>query len=151
MPTYLGFSTHKSCQPRTTNALNGNAGGPGGTRQSINFGNKFRLVDVELVIQDLMNAFSIRRGTKVGQPGYGSRIWDFVFEFNGAGTQFQIENEVRRIANSDPRIALSQVKAYPYNNGILIEVQLAILPYNQPVAAKISFNTQTRKATATIL
>jgi len=146
MATYLGFSTQGSCKPKTTNAISGSAGGPGGIRQSISSGAKFSLVDAQLVLQDFINALNIRQGTKVGQPGYGSRIWDFVFEFNGAQTQFQLENEVRRIANADPRIALNQVKAYPFENGILLEVQLAVLPYNQPIAAKISFNPQVGRA-----
>ena len=146
MATYLGFNTQGSCKPKTTNAISGSAGGPGGIRQSISSGAKFSLVDAELVLQDFINALNIRQGTKVGQPGYGSRIWDFVFEFNGAQTQFQLENEVRRIANADPRIALNQVKAYPFENGILLEIQLAVLPYNQPVAAKISFNPQVGRA-----
>lgn len=146
MATYLGFNTQGSCKPKTTNAISGSAGGPGGIRQSISSGAKFSLVDAQLVLQDFINALNIRQGTKVGQPGYGSRIWDFVFEFNGAQTQFQLENEVRRIANADPRIALNQVKAYPFENGILLEIQLAVLPYNQPIAAKISFNPQVGRA-----
>lgn len=146
MATYLGFSTQDACKPKTTNAISGSAGGPGGIRQSISSGAKFSLVDAQLVLQDFINALNIRQGTKVGQPGYGSKIWDFVFEFNGAQTQFQLENEVRRIANADPRISLNQVKAYPFENGILIEVQLAVLPFNQPVAAKISFNPQVGRA-----
>lgn len=137
MATYLGFSTQDACKPKTTNALSGSAGGPGGIRQNIVPGKKFKLVDVQLVLQDLINALNIRQGTKVGQPQYGSRIWDFLFESNSATTQFQLENEIKRIAGLDPRIFLNEVKAYPSMNGILIEIQLAVLPLNQPVAAKI--------------
>ena len=146
MATYLGFSTQNACNPKTTNMLSGSAGGPGGIRRGISWGNKYSLTDAELVIQNFINALNIRLGTKVGQPGYGSRIWDFVFEYNAASTQFQIENEISRIANLDPRVSLSEVKAYPYENGILVEIQLAVLPFNQPVAAKISFNPQTSRA-----
>lgn len=147
MATYLGFSTQNSCQPKTTNAVAGTAGGPGGIRSGIVLGKKFRLVDAQLVIQDFVNALNIRKGTKVGQPEYGTNIWDYIFEYNAATTQFQIESEITRIASLDPRIYLSEVKAYPYNNGILIEIQISVLPFNEPVAAKISLNTATNKAT----
>jgi phage baseplate assembly protein W len=143
MATYIGFSTQNAGKPKTTNALSGSAGGPGGIRQSLVPGKKFKLIDAQLVLQDLINALNIRQGTKVGQPGYGSRIWDFVFEYNAASTQFQIENEISRVANLDPRVSLNEVKAYPFENGILVEIQLSVLPFNQPVAAKISFNPQT--------
>lgn len=146
MATYIGFSTQDACKPKTTNAINGSAGGPGGIRQEINWGNKFTVIDSQLVIQDFINALNIRLGTKVGQPGYGSRIWEFIFEPNTANNQFRIENELKRVASQDPRIQIVQLKSYPYDNGILVEIQAAILPFNQPVTAKINLNTATERA-----
>jgi len=147
MATYLGFSTQNACAPRTTNMSSGSAGGPGGIRQGISWGNKFSLTDAELVVQNLVNALNIRLGTKVGQPGYGTRLWDFIFEPNSATTQSEIENEIKRLANQDPRLQLAELVAYPFENGILIELQCAVLPFNQPLAAKISLNTATERAT----
>ena len=39
-----------------------------------------RVVDTELVKRDLLNAFAIRKGEKVGTPGYGSGVLDLVME-----------------------------------------------------------------------
>lgn len=146
MATYLGFSTQNACNPRTTNMLSGSAGGPGGIRRGISWGNKFSLTDAELVIQNFVNALNIRLGTKVGQPAYGTRLWDFIFEPNTSTTQFEIENEIKRLANQDPRLQLAEIVAYPFENGILIEIQGAVLPFNQPIAAKISLNRATQTA-----
>lgn len=147
MATYIGFSTQNACNPKTTNALIGSAGGPGGIKQSISWGNKFTLTDAQLVLQDFINALNIRLGTKVGQPGYGSRVWDFIFEPNTANNQFKLESELRRIASQDPRLELAQVKSYPFENGILVEIQAAILPFNEVVVARINFNSATERAT----
>lgn len=147
MATYLGFSTQNACNPKTTNMLSGSAGGPGGIRRGISWGNKFSLTDAELVIQNFINALNIRLGTKVGQPGYGTRLWDFIFEPNTSTTQFEIENEIKRLANQDPRLQLAEIVAYPFENGILIEIQCAVLPFNQPIAAKISLSRATQRAT----
>lgn len=147
MATYLGFSTQNACNPKTTNMSSGSAGGPGGIRQGISWGNKYSLTDAELVIQNLVNALNIRLGTKVGQPGYGTRLWDFIFEPNSASTQSEIENEIKRLASQDPRLQLAEVVAYSFENGILIEMQCAILPFNQPIAAKISLSRATQQAT----
>jgi phage baseplate assembly protein W len=146
MATYLGFSTQNACNPKTTNMLSGSAGGPGGIRRGISWGNKFSLTDAELVIQNLINALNIRLGTKVGQPGYGTRLWDFIFEPNNSATQSEVENEVKRVASQDPRLELAELVVYTYENGILIEIQAAVLPFNQPIAAKISLNRATQTA-----
>lgn len=147
MAQYNGFSTINVCLPKTTNGIPGSAGGPGGVRQGIVFGKKFRLTDFDLVIQDFINALNIRKGSKVGQPNYGTIIWDYIFEYNASDTQFGIENEIRRVAAQDPRIILNYVKAYPYDNGILLEVEIAVNPFNQATVLNIGFNTGTNTAT----
>lgn len=124
----------------------GGAGGTGGTggvtgNTPIVWGTKFRLVDVQLVIQDFVNAFNIRYGSKVGQPYYGTKIWDYLFEQNVSETQFLIENDIRRIASQDPRIELNYIKSYPSENGILVEVEMAVAPFNQPFTLNVGFNT----------
>lgn len=146
MATYLGFSTQNACNPKTTNMISGSAGGPGGIRQGISWGNKFSLVDAELVIQNFINALNIRLGTKVGQPGYGTRLWDFIFEPNSSTTQVDIENEIKRVASQDPRLQIAELITYPYDNGILLEMQCAVIPFNQPIATRISLSQATQTA-----
>lgn len=148
MPLYVGFSTLGADQPKTTNAIPGSDGGFGNTMKSVNVGKKFRLVDEQLVVRDLINAFNIRRGEKTGQPSYGTTIWDFVFEPNTSETQFKLEDEIRRVARLDPRIILNTVKSFVQSNGILIEVELAVAPFNNAQVLNIFFNSTTGKATS---
>jgi phage baseplate assembly protein W len=133
MPQYVGYSSQKSGKPQTTNATSGTSGGPGGIREPIVWGKKYTLVDSQLVVRDFINALNIRKGSKVGQPSYGSSIWDYVFDPNTADVQFQLENEIKRVARQDSRIILDYVKAFPKDNGILLEIQLAVAPFNQPM------------------
>lgn len=158
MATYVGFSTKDACKAKITNPVGSGAGvaagpsggidgGPGGTRGSLTFGKKFRLTDVQLVLQDFLNALNIPLGSKVGQPNYGTTIWSFLFEPNSADVQFQLENEIYRVAALDPRIILNYVKAFPRENGILIEIQLAVNPFNQPELVSVFFNRATTTAT----
>jgi phage baseplate assembly protein W len=149
MPQYIGFSTKDSCKPKTSNdvSISGIDGGPGGIQKGIVWGKKYRLLDSQLVIQDFVNALNIPLGSKVGQPGYGTRLWNFVFEPNTADVQFQLESEIRRVASNDPRINLNYVKAFPQENGILIEVQLAVVPFNQSAVISVFFNRGNNTAT----
>ena len=147
MAQYIGFSTKDACKPKTTNAVGGIDNGIGGIRQTIVWGKKYRLTDVQLVLQDFLNSLNIPLGSKVGQPGYGTKAWSFIFEPNTSDVQFQLENEIYRIAGSDPRIILNSVKAYPKENGILLEVELAVNPFNQAELVSIFFNRATTTAT----
>lgn len=146
MPQYIGFSTINANQPKTTNRVAGADGGFGGVVAPIIIGKKFRLVDANLVMQDFINALNIKQGQKVGQPEYGSRIWSFVFEPNTSDTQMKIENEIRRIGNLDPRLILDYVRVYPAEHGILIEMQIAIAPFNTPSIYNIFFDPNLNKA-----
>ena len=147
MPTYIGFSTIGANEPKTTNASTGIDGGTGGVLKPTVPGKKYRLVDEPLVIRDFLNALNIQQGQKVGNPGYGSSIWSYVFEPNDADTQLKIENEIRRIASSDPRLIINTVKSYAQDNGILLEVELAIAPFNNAEILNVFFNNLTNTAT----
>jgi phage baseplate assembly protein W len=146
MPQYYGYSSINANKPKTTNAISGADGGPGGIRQPIYWGKKFTLVDEQLVIQDFINAFNIRQGTKVGKPGYGTTMWDFVFEPNTADIVQAIQTEVRRVASADPRIQIASISVYPKENGILIELEMAVTPFNQAQLISVFLNQQTGTA-----
>ena len=69
-----------------------------------------------------------------------------MFEPNTPDTQFAIEREIRRVASLDPRIILDYVKGYPKEHGILLEVQLAIAPFNQALILNVFFDALTNTA-----
>jgi phage baseplate assembly protein W len=142
MPKYIGFSTINATLPRTTNQVLSLP-----RENTIVYGKKFKMVDEQLVIQDFINALNIPLGQKVGQPGYGTTLWSFVFEPNTADTTRQIEAEIRRIASLDPRIVLNTVTVYSQEHGILVEVEMAITPYNQPLVLNVFFDQQANAAT----
>ena len=143
MPSYIGFSTINANKPKTTNLSPGSAAGTGGITDPVIFGKKFKPVDTQLVIQYLVNALNIPLGQKVGQPGYGTTIWSYVFEPNTVDTHRQIENEIRRVASLDPRIQLNYIRVYPRDNGILVEIEMAVNPFNEASVLNVFFNQDT--------
>lgn len=146
MPQYYGYSSINANKPKTTNATSGIDGGPGSVRQPLYWGKKFTLVDEQLVIQDFINAFNIRQGTKVGKPGYGTTIWNYIFAPNTADTITAIKDEVRRVASADPRLEIANISVYPKDNGILIELEMAVVPFNQAQLVSMFLNQQTSSA-----
>lgn len=146
MPNYVGFSTIGANLPRTTNPPPGKNGAPGSITDPIISGRRYRMTDEQLVVRDLLNAFNIPLGQKVGQPGYGTKIWSFVFDPNTQDTQQLLEDEIRRVITADPRITIGYIKLYPQENGINVEIQLSVNPFNQAQLLNIFFNNKTNTA-----
>lgn len=141
MANYIGFSTINATLPKTTNRV---LSPP--RENTIVYGKKFRMVDEQLVIQDFINALNIPQGQKVGQPGYGTQLWNYIFEPNTADLKRQVQNEIRRVAKLDPRMLINAIEVYSRDNGILLEVEMAVTPYNQPLVLGVFFNQQTNTA-----
>ena len=107
---------------------------------------KFTLTDFELVKRDLLNAFNIRQGQLPGRPGYGTVLWDYLFEPQLEELQTAIEREVQRVAGGDPRIYISDIQTFPQNNGILIQIELTVIPSTDAERLSIFFDLQQRNA-----
>jgi phage baseplate assembly protein W len=108
---------------------------------------KFTLTGFDLIKRDLLNALNIRQGQLPGRPGYGTVIWDFLFEPQLESVQLDIEREVQRVAGSDPRIYINSVQAFPQGNGILIQIELEIVPSTDAERLAIFFDLEQRNAT----
>jgi phage baseplate assembly protein W len=113
---------------------------------TINQYKKFTLTDGELVKRDLLNAFNIRQGTLPGRPGYGSTLLDYIFESQDTVTERAILAEIQKIAGGDPRVYISDANYYPQLNGVLIELQVQIVPSTTVERLNIFFNQESRRA-----
>lgn len=121
MPTFIGFNTQDQYK-------------------------KFTLTDGALVKRDLLNALNIRQGQLPGRPGYGTALWDNLFENQTNETEQAIVREIQRVAGGDPRLQISNVDVFPQQNGMLIQVELIIVPSTDAERLSIFFDQQTRTA-----
>lgn len=106
---------------------------------------KFRATDFELVKQDLINHFSIRKGEKLMNPNFGTIIWNTLFEPLTQETRDIIVDDIKRIISYDPRIAIENVVLTEKDFGIQIELDLRYATTNQSSLLRLSFdkNSQT--------
>ena len=121
MPTFIGFNTQNQFK-------------------------KFTLIDAPLVKRDLLNAFNIRQGQIPGRPQYGTALWDNLFENQTSETDNSILAEIQRVAGGDPRLQLGQVQVFNQQNGMLIQIEIVILPSTTAQQLSIFFDQQTRTA-----
>lgn len=108
---------------------------------------KFTLTGFELIKRDLLNAFNIRQGQLPGRPAYGTVLWDYLFENQVESLQRNIEAEVQRVAGGDPRIYINDVQVFPQENGMLLQVELTVVPSTNSEILSIFFDQQQRNAT----
>ena len=113
---------------------------------TINQNKQFTLLDFDLIKRDLLNAFNIRQGELVGRPGYGTLLWDYMFENQLPETQNAIYNKVQRVIGGDPRLYLNNINIFPQTNGILIQLDLMTVATTDAQILSIFFNQTQRSA-----
>jgi phage baseplate assembly protein W len=121
MPTFIGFNTQDQYK-------------------------KFTLLDEALVKRDLLNGLNIRQGQLPGRPQFGTTLWDNLFENQSQDLVVAIKREIQRVAGYDPRIQIMDTQVFPQENGILIQVELAIVPSTTAQQLSIFFDQQQRRA-----
>ena len=106
---------------------------------------KYRLTDFELVKQDLINHFNIRKGEKLMKPDFGTVIWDMLFEPLDESTQEIISRDITRIVGYDPRLVVNQAEVTQQDTGFLIQITLTYIPYNQTESLSLAFDRTNNK------
>jgi phage baseplate assembly protein W len=103
---------------------------------------KYRLTDFELVKQDLINHFYIRKGEKLMNPNFGTIIWNVLHEPMTDDLKSVITSDIKAIAQYDPRISMDNVVITEYERGIQIELQLRYVQTNQTNLLNLMFDNQ---------
>jgi phage baseplate assembly protein W len=119
MTTYSGFSTFN----RTRN---------------------FKLTDFELVKQDLINHFYIRKGEKLMNPKFGSIIWDILFDPFTPSIKELILADIKTITSYDPRLSVDELIVTQFQFGIQIVLTLRYVTTNQLSAMTLKFNRDSK-------
>lgn len=84
----------------------------------------FKQYDMDLVKQDLLNHFHIRKGEKLQMPEFGTIIWDLLFEPMNDDNLDKMKTDVEEIINRDPRINATSIVLDSTEHGVRIEIDL---------------------------
>ena len=105
---------------------------------------KFRLTDFDLIKQDLLNHFQIRKGEKLMNPNFGTIIWNVLYDPFTLELKSAIIADIKAIAAYDPRVSIDNVIVTEYEYGIQIELELRYLQTDQTNLMNLQFNNQSR-------
>ncbi len=114
---------------------------------TIGVSKKFRLVELDLVKQDLINHFNIRKGEKLMQPNFGSIIWSCLYEPLTPEIKAAITQDITRIVNYDPRLQVDDVIVNEFDQGLQIQLDLTYLPGNFADRLILNFDAESQNLT----
>ncbi len=98
----------------------------------------YKLFDADLVKQDLINHFYIRKGEKLENPEFGTVIWDILFEPFTEEVKNIISKDVETIINYDPRMQVNEIQIDSTDMGIRIQADITYIPFN--ITERMTFN-----------
>ena len=111
---------------------------------STSAGNKSNMLyDIDVVKQDLINHFYTRKGERVMEPEFGSIVWDMLYEPLDESAEEDLIEDCTRIINSDPRCELLDIQLDSLGNGIRIDININVLPFNKQDTIQLDFERET--------
>lgn len=100
----------------------------------------FNLYDINIIKQDIINHFHIRKGEKLHNPTFGTIIWDVLFDPLTTDLKEKIIENVTEIINYDPRVRVDSITVDSYESGIQIEATLRYLTYSISETMRLKFD-----------
>jgi len=148
MATYIGFSTQHVDNVINNGYQTGFVDTIGNTNQgtSVRYGNKYRTIDYDIVLQDFINSLNIQQGTLPGRPDYGTNIYSYIFEPNTVDNRLAVTTELKRMASLDPRIILNSINLTSTDTGMIVNLELAINPFLNPTTLSVYFDQKSSTA-----
>jgi phage baseplate assembly protein W len=100
------------------------------------------LYDIQLVKQDLLNHFNIRKGEKLENPEFGTNIYAYIFDPLDQDTKNLIIQEIEDVVNYDPRVQLDQVEVDEFEHGVQVRISLLYIGYGIGEKLDLLFDNQ---------
>jgi phage baseplate assembly protein W len=107
---------------------------------TVNDDRNYKLYDIELIKQDIINHLHIRKGEKLSDPDFGTIIWDVLFEPFTEDLKLAIQKDITTIINYDPRVSVNSITVESYEQGINVEANLSYLNYDISESLRFQFD-----------
>ncbi len=107
----------------------------------------YRLTDFDLVKQDILNHFYIRKGEKLMNPKFGTIIWNVLHEPFTDDLKSVIQEDIKSIGSYDPRVSFDNIVVTEYDQGIQILLELRYLQTDQSSLMNLQFDNSNKTLT----
>jgi phage baseplate assembly protein W len=94
----------------------------------------WRLYDIDLAKQDVLNEIYTRKGERLMSPSFGYIVWDLLFDPLTEEVKTVIEQDTIRIVSKDPRFQLLQL--FVTDNADQSKIDVSMRLYYVPTATE---------------
>lgn len=108
----------------------------------------YGISDNDLIIQDLLNNFNIRKGEKLMNPEFGCIIWDRMFDPLTTGLKDEILTNIQNIISNDPRLNVvsgATIQESPDGHGLILVCTLSFANTDQTTTLTLKFDSQAHR------
>lgn len=106
----------------------------------------FKLYDIEVVKQDIINHFHTRRGERVMMPEFGSVIHDLLMNPFDDITRSEILEDARNIIDQEPRVELVEMNTVSTEHTFRLEIELIFKPQETAEILFVEFEKKDSEA-----
>jgi phage baseplate assembly protein W len=103
-------------------------------------GRNFKLRDVDLVKQNIINMFHISPGELINQPSAGCIAWQVLFEPQDDFTIQKIGDNIASILNADPRISVADLQIEKIMHGVRVSCTLTYIGMDMSESITMDFD-----------
>ena len=88
----------------------------------------YSLTNIDIVKRDINNQFATPIGSRVMLPGFGTRIYNFLFDPFDEYTKNSIIEDAVRVVQSDPRVELVSIDVFQEDQALTVALILLFKP-----------------------
>jgi phage baseplate assembly protein W len=88
----------------------------------------YSLTNIELVKRDILNHFATPMGARLMLPGFGTRIFEMLFDPFDEYTKNAIIEDAVRVVQSDPRVQLVSIDVFQSDQALTVALELLFVP-----------------------
>jgi len=89
----------------------------------------YNLYDADLIKQDLLNHFNIRKGEKIYNANFGTIIWDTLFEPLTEQARDTVLQDVLAIFDAEPRINAKNISIIQKDYGLQVYAEIEFIKH----------------------
>lgn len=106
----------------------------------------YSLTNIDLIKRDLLNHFATPLGSRVMLPGFGTRIYEMLFDPFDEYTKNAIIEDAVRVVKSDPRVELVSIDVYQADQALNVVMNLLFRPESVTENLFVSFSLKDRES-----
>lgn len=106
----------------------------------------YSLTNIELVKRDINNHFATPMGSRVMLPGFGSRIFELLFDPFDEYTKNLIIEDAVRVIQEEPRVELVAIDVFQEDQALTVAMQLLFKPESITESLFVMFSLKDKES-----